>query len=109
MANEKNLRKIDSTKLARELQAKSAKVRKANTAARKTIADALRQVLDEPANTEGVTRREAIIAKVVKRLYDDGDIRDLETLSKLLGEYEQKVNLSTPDTGLIIGFKKADD
>lgn len=60
---------------------------------RKTLADTLRVVLEEKANESGLTRREAIVAKVVKRLYDDGDIRDLKILADVLGESEQTINL----------------
>lgn len=60
---------------------------------RKTLADTLRVVLEEKANDAGLTRREAIVAKVVKRLYDEGDIRDLKILADVLGESEQTINL----------------
>lgn len=60
---------------------------------RKTIADALRLVLAEKANEQGLTRQELIVAKVVKRLYDEGDIRDLKILADVLGESEQTINL----------------
>lgn len=60
---------------------------------KKTLADTLRVVLEERANDAGLTRREAIVAKVVKRLYDEGDIRDLKILADVLGESEQTINL----------------
>ena len=60
---------------------------------RRTLADTLRVVLEEKANDAGLTRREAIVAKVVKRLYDEGDIRDLKILADVLGESEQTINL----------------
>ena len=60
---------------------------------RKTLADTLRVVLEEKANESGLTRREAIVAKVVKRLYNDGDIRDLKILADVLGESVQTINL----------------
>ena len=60
---------------------------------RKTLADTLRVVLEEKANDAGLTRREANVAKVVKRLYDEGDIRDLKILADVLGESEQTINL----------------
>ena len=40
-----------------------------------------------------LSKREAIVAKVVKRLYDEGDIRDLKILADVLGESEQTINL----------------
>ena len=60
---------------------------------RKTLADTLRLVLAEKANEQGLTRQELIVAKVVKRLYDEGDIRDLKILADVLGESEQTINL----------------
>lgn len=92
MANEQNLRPSEY-KLSQE-EAKrggiaSGKARRE----RKTLADTLRVVLEEKANDAGLTRREAIVAKVVKRLYDEGDIRDLKILADVLGESEQTINL----------------
>lgn len=93
MANEQNLRPSEY-KLSQE-EAKrggiaSGKARRE----RKTLADTLRVVLEEKANDAGLTRREAIVAKVVKRLYDKGDIRDLKTLADVLGESVQTINLN---------------
>ena len=92
MANEQNLRPSEY-KLSQE-EAKrggiaSGKARRE----RKTLADTLRVVLEEKANDAGLTRREAIVAKVVKRLYDEGDIRDLIILADVLGESDQTINL----------------
>lgn len=63
---------------------------------RKSIADALRLVLEERAAPgSDATRLDAIVAKVVKNLYDTGDIRDLKTLADLLGESVQNINLQS--------------
>lgn len=61
---------------------------------RKTIADALRLVLAEKGNEQGLSRQELIVARVVKRLYDEGDIRDLKVLADVLGESVQTINLN---------------
>lgn len=61
---------------------------------RRAIAESLRLVLAEPANNDGLTRQELIVAKVVKRLYDEGDIRDLKTLADILGENVQTINVT---------------
>lgn len=95
MAKEGNLvpqserTKEEQREIARQGGIASGKARRE----RKTIADALRKVLDEKANEEGMTRQEAIVARVVRRLFDDGDIRDLKTLSDLLGESVQNINV----------------
>ena len=60
---------------------------------KKSIADALRSILDEQANDTGVTRREAIVARVVKRLYERGDVYQLKALADILGESEQTLNI----------------
>ena len=97
MANEQNLTPFTSEQ-SREEAAKNG--RKGGIASgvakreKKTLADALRVVLEEKAS-EGsdLTKREAIVAKVVKRLYDDGDIRDLKILADVLGESVQTIDL----------------
>lgn len=60
---------------------------------RKTIAEALRLVLAEKGNEQGLSRQELIVARVVKRLYDEGDIRDLKVLADVLGESEETINV----------------
>ena len=95
MAGTDNLRpqsertKEEQREIARQGGIASGKARRE----RKTLADTLRVVLEEKANDAGLTRREAIVAKVVKRLYDEGDIRDLKILADVLGESEQTINL----------------
>lgn len=59
----------------------------------KTIADALRKVLEEPANETGLTKREAIVARVIHRLRDKGDVYQLKVLADILGESEQTLNI----------------
>lgn len=59
---------------------------------RKTIANALRAVMDEPiAKGEKKTKLEAIAVKVVKKLFDNPDIRDLKVLAEILGEVKQNI------------------
>lgn len=60
---------------------------------KKTLAETLRAVLEERPDKEGLTRQELIVAKVVKRLYDKGDIRDLKVLADVLGESEETINV----------------
>ena len=76
---------------------------------RKTIASALRQVLDEQANGSGLTRMEAIVAKVVKRLYDEGNIKDVKTLTEILGENIIKVDMQAPILNITTQSKEAGD
>jgi len=100
---------MSSTEIARERQLKSAAVRKANTAARKTLADTLRAALAENAGG-GLSKMEYIVAKCLEGMAKDGcSPKDLKNIAEVLGELNQNINLSTEETGLIIGFKKADD
>ena len=88
-----NLQPVRSKEEARERGRAGGVASGAARRERKTLADTLRVVLEEKANDAGLTRREAIVAKVVKRLYDEGDIRDLKILADVLGESEQTINL----------------
>ena len=94
--NEQNL-KPNTERTPTERQELARKAGIASGAARrerKTLADTLRAVLEEKApGADGMTKREAIAAKVVKRLYDKGDIRDLKTLADVLGESVQNINI----------------
>ena len=60
---------------------------------RKTIAEALRKILDEPiAKGSRQTKLDGISIKVIKKLFDDPDIRDLKALAEILGELKQTIN-----------------
>lgn len=86
----------NSERTPSQRKANASKAGKASAKARrerKTIAEALRLVLNEEANSDGLTRQEAIVARVVKRLYDEGDIRDLKVLADVLGESVQNIDL----------------
>ena len=92
MANEQNL-KVPTSDEARELGRNGGIASGKARRERKTLADALRKVLDESAGADGLTRREAIAAKVLKRLYDEGDIRDVKVLAEILGEVKQTIDI----------------
>lgn len=86
----------NSERTPSQRKANASKAGKASAKARrerKTVAEALRLVLNEEANSDGLTRQEAIVARVVKRLYDEGDIRDLKVLADVLGESVQNIDL----------------
>lgn len=96
MANEQNLipNSERTPKQRQEIARKAGIASGAARRERKTLAETLRLVLEEKIG-EGseLSKREAIVAKVVKRLYDEGDIRDLKILADVLGESEQTINL----------------
>ena len=95
MANEGNLKPNsertpkERVELARKAGKASAKKRRE----RKTIADALRKVLDEPiAKGSRQTRLDGISIKVIKKMFENPDIRDMKCLAEILGELKQTIN-----------------
>ena len=101
MANEQNLIP-NSQRTPEELREMTRKAGIASGKARrekKTLADALRKILDEPISSGAtMTRREAIIANVMRRLNDTGNIKDLKVLAELIGEYSQKIDIENLPT-----------
>lgn len=93
MANEQNLIPIQTESQAREKGRAGGIASGKARRERKTIAEALRLVLAERGNEQGLSRQELIVARVVKRLYDEGDIRDLKVLADVLGESEETINV----------------
>ena len=94
MANEGNL-KPNSERTPKErveLARKAGKASGKKRRERKTIADALRKVLDEPiAKGSRQTRLDGISIKVIKKMFDDPDIRDMKCLAEILGELKQTI------------------
>ena len=110
MANEANLKaNTERTPSERvELARKAGRASGRKRRERKTIADALRKVLDEPI-TKGSrqTRLDGISIKVVKKMFDDPDIRDMKILAEILGEIKQ--TLTTDGDGLTIVVKSQEE
>ena len=110
MANDANLKaNSERTPSERiELARKAGKASGKKRRERKTIADALRKVLDEPI-TKGSrqTRLDGISIKVVKKMFDDPDIRDMKVLAEILGEIKQ--TLTADGEGLTIVVKSQDE
>lgn len=95
MANAGNL-KPNSERTPKErveLARKAGKASGRRRRERKTIADALRTVLDEPlAKGSRQTRLDGISIKVIKKMFEDPDIRDMKCLAEILGEFKQTIN-----------------
>lgn len=95
MANAGNLKpNTERTPKERvELARKAGKASGRKRRERKTIADALRKVLDEPiAKGSRQTRLDGISIKVIKKMFEDPDIRDMKCLAEILGELKQTIN-----------------
>lgn len=95
MANDNNLIPVNlrAKDEQREIRSKGGKARAKKMKERKTIAEALKAVLDEPiAKGSRTTKLEGISMKVVKKLFDDPDIRDVKVLAEILGEIKQTIN-----------------
>lgn len=76
--------------------------------ARKSIADALRKVLDEPlAKGSRQTRLDGIAIKAVKSLYDNPSMKGMKILAEILGEMEQKI--TTSGEGLTVVVKSQEE
>lgn len=104
MANEQNLTATpiqsaeEAQRKGRAGGIKSGQVRRE----RKTIAEVLRRVLDEPAAAgSDRTRLDAVVEKTVKGLYDNPNANQLKTIAELLGELEHKVKVDGPGAVLL--------
>jgi len=105
MANEQNLVKFTSDQSREEAKKNGQKGGVASGVAkreRKTIAEVLRRVLDEPAAAgSDRTRLDAVVEKTVKGLYDNPNANQLKTIAELLGELEHKVKVDGPGAVLL--------
>ena len=70
----------------------------------KSIADALRAILAEKIDGD-FDKLDAITAKVVKKMFDNPDIRDLKVLAEILGELKQTFDAG----GLTLNINASDE
>lgn len=63
--------------------------------AAKTLGEALRRIMDEPAAAgSDRTRREVISEKAIHALFSHPTMKDLKIAAELMGELEQNINLN---------------
>lgn len=63
--------------------------------AAKTLGEALRRIMDEPAAAgSDKTRRWAITEKAIHNLFNNPTMKDLKIAAELMGELEQNINLT---------------
>ena len=76
---------------------------------KKLLREVLREELDkETKKGSGLTKQEAIVAAVVKNLYDKPNAKGLKILTEILGEMEVNVNLTQAQKP-IIRFEDSED
>ena len=70
---------------------------------RKLLRETLMEELSkETAKGSGVTKQEAIVAAVVKNLYDKPNAKGLKIMTEILGEMEINVNLNQSEKPKIV-------
>ena len=76
---------------------------------RKLLRETLMEELSkETAKGSGVTKQEAIVAAVVKNLYDKPNAKGLKIITEILGEMEINVNLNQSEKPKIV-FEDGED
>lgn len=68
-----------------------------------TFAKVFRKLLDEKL-PDGLTKREAIVAKALKRAFEQGDVRDVKVICDIMGESVTNVAVSAP--AVVVGNEK---
>ncbi|MBO7314899.1 MAG: hypothetical protein J6U49_04450 [Alistipes sp.] len=102
--NDENLRPFSERTESeqREIRSKGGKASGEARRAKKTLADAIRAVLDEELPGTNLTRREAIVVKTLERVYKNGKMDDLVKIAQLTGELQQNINLESHGLALNI-------
>ena len=102
--NDENLRPFSERTESeqREIRSKGGKASGEARRAKKTLADAIRAVLDEELPGTNLTRREAIVVKTLERVYKTGKMDDLVKIAQLTGELQQNINLESHGLALNI-------
>lgn len=80
------------------------------TRERKTIAEMLRKVLDEPLpGNPTMTRGEGIVQAIAGRTYKGGKAGDLKVLAEVLGEQVQKIEHKGLPTPVLVNSQETAD
>lgn len=90
--NDQNLKPFGTraVRVEREIQSKGGKKRVENIREAKTFASALSLILNEQVSDDNkLTKKEAICIRLVKKIFDNPDIRDVKLLAELMGESTQ--------------------
>ena len=77
---------------------------------KKLLREVLREELDkETKKGSGMTKMDAVVAAVVKNLYDKPNAKGLKILTEILGEMEVNVNVRESQRPIIKFSKKTED
>jgi hypothetical protein len=77
---------------------------------RKLLRETLIEELEkETAKGSGLSKQEAIVAAVVKNLYDKPNAKGLKIITEILGEMEVNINVRESHRPLIKFSKKSDE
>ena len=90
---------------ASDMAHRSIESRQRNKLLRETLRE---ELLKETAKGSGVTKQEAIVAAVVKNLYDRPNVKGLKIITEILGEMEINVNLTQSEKPKIV-FEDGED
>lgn len=99
-----NLKKFTKEN-AREMGQRSGEAKRRRKLLRETLMEELSK---ETAKGSGVTKQEAIVAAVVKNLYDKPNAKGLKIITEILGEMEINVNVRESERPTIV-FSKEDE
>ena len=66
------------------------------------IREVLMEELNKPAPGSSVTKREAVVAAVVKNLYDKPSAKGLKIMTEILGEHEININVHQSEKPVIV-------
>lgn len=81
---------------AREIRRKGQKAAAEKRKQNRTLAEAVRRVLDEPMVKGGdMSMRDALCAKVIKNLFDNPNTKGLKQLAEILGEMKVTAELGS--------------
>ena len=71
---------------------------------RRTIAEVMRKVLDEPMGDTDLTRLDGVVQSTLQSFYKKPSMKGLKILAEILGELERNINLKTNDDKPVINI-----
>lgn len=91
--------KENASEMGKKGAAKSNEIQARNRLIREVLMEELNK---ETAQGSGLTKREAIVAAVVKNLYDKPSVKELKRMAEILGEHEININVHQSEKPVIV-------